>query len=143
MFTGYIIDNLGSPGIEETLPKFRRVKKKKKFASSTLYKGRLTDKLIEKLGLLHLGWQQGRNFDSHILSLHRWIRFLFVYVIMLNVTYILTGGIVNNTLCLRAVTGGTFLENHPSRQHCSSVVISSFHRSIGLDFGYVVCSDVA
>jgi len=59
MFIGYIVDNLGSPGIEETLPKFltkfRRVKKKKKnIAPYTLYRGRLTDKLIEKLGLLQL-----------------------------------------------------------------------------------------
>jgi hypothetical protein len=60
---------------------------------------------------------------------------IFEYVIMLNVTYILTRGIVNSRLHLRAVTGGTFLENHPSRQPRSSAVISSFHRWIGLDFG--------
>jgi hypothetical protein len=34
------------------------------------------------------------------------------YVIMVNVTYIFTGGIVNNRLRLRSVTWGTFLENH-------------------------------
>ena len=61
---------------------------------------------------------------------------------MLNVTYILTGGIVNIRLRLRAVTGGTFLENHTSRQPCSSAIISSFHRWIGLDFGYVVHPNV-
>ena len=42
-----------------------------------------------------LGLQQGRNFGSHILTFHRWIRLMFGYVIILNVTYILTGGIVN------------------------------------------------
>jgi len=94
------------------------------------------------LKLWVLGLQQGRNFGSHILTFHRWIRFLFGYVIILNVTYILTGGIANIRLRLRAVTGGTFLENHPSRQPCSSAVISSFHRWIGLDFGYVVHPDV-
>jgi hypothetical protein len=60
---------------------------------------------------------------------------------MINVTYIMTGGIVNSRLRLRAVTGGTFLENHPSRHTRSSAVISSFHRWIGLDFGYVVHPD--
>jgi len=61
---------------------------------------------------------------------------------MLYVTYILTGGIVNSRLRLMAVTGGTILENHPSRQPRSSAVISSFHRWIGLDFGYVAHLDV-
>ena len=83
-----------------------------------------------------LGWQYGRNFDSHILAFHRWIRLPFGYVIMLNVTYILTGGIVNSRFRLSVVIGGTFLENHPSRQPRSSAVISSFHRWIGMDFGY-------
>jgi len=62
--------------------------------------------------------QQGRNFGSHILTFHRRIRLSFGYVMILNVTYMLTGGIVNSRLHLRAVTGGTFLENHPSRQPC-------------------------
>jgi hypothetical protein len=61
---------------------------------------------------------------------------------MLNVTYILTRGIVTSTLRLRAIIGGTFLENHPSKQPHSSAVISSFHGRIGLDFGYVVHLDV-
>jgi len=61
---------------------------------------------------------------------------------MLNVTYFLTGGIVNNRLHFRVVARGTFLENHPSRQPRSSAVISLFHRWIGLAFGYVVCPDV-
>jgi len=40
MCAGYIVDNLGSPGIGETLPKFRQVKKtKKKYAPFTLYGG--------------------------------------------------------------------------------------------------------
>ena len=86
--------------------------------------------------------QQGRNFGSHMLTFHHWIRLIFGYVIILNVTYILTGGIANSRLCLRAVTGGIFLENHPSRQLCSSAVISSFHHWIGLDFGYVIHPDV-
>jgi hypothetical protein len=89
-----------------------------------------------------LGLQQGRNFGSHILTFHRWIRLIFGYIIMLNVTYILTGGIFNSRLRLRAVTGGTLLENQISRQPCSSAVLSSFHRWIGLDFGYVVHTDV-
>jgi len=42
------------------------------------------------LKLWVLGWQQAKNFGSHILAFHRWIRFLFGYIIMLNVTYILT-----------------------------------------------------
>jgi len=67
---------------------------------------------------------------------------LFGYVIMLDVTYILIGGIVNSRLRWRAVAGGTFQENHPSRQPRSSAVISSLHRWIGLDFGYVVHLDV-
>jgi hypothetical protein len=50
MCAGYIVDNLGSPGIEETLLKFRRVKKK--LLHLPFIGGRLTDKLIEKLGLL-------------------------------------------------------------------------------------------
>ena len=66
----------------------------------------------------------------------------FGYVIILNVTYILTREIVNIRFGLRVVIGGTFLENHPSRQPCSSAVISSFHRWIDLDFGYVVYPDV-
>ena len=101
--------------------------------------------------------QQGRHFGSHSLTFHRWIKLIFGYVIMLNVTYILTGGIVNIRLCLRAVTGGTFLENHPSRQPCSSAVmyflnsrslnfrsvqycsdIGSFNRWIYVNFGYVI-----
>jgi hypothetical protein len=55
MCAGYIVDNLGSPGIGETLPKFRQVKKTKKKVCSIypLWGGRLTDKLIVKLGLLH------------------------------------------------------------------------------------------
>jgi hypothetical protein len=53
------------------------------------------------LKLWVLGWQQGRNFSNHILAFHRWIRLLFGYVIMLNVTYILTRGIFNNRLRLR------------------------------------------
>ena len=89
-----------------------------------------------------LGWQQDRNFGSHILAFHHWIRLRFGYVIMLNVTYILTGWIVNNRLHLSAVTEGTFLENYPSKQPCLSAVISSFHHWIGLDFGYVVHPDV-
>jgi hypothetical protein len=76
------------------------------------------------------------------MTFHRWIRLIFGYVILLNGTYILTGGIVNIGLHLRVVTRGTFLENHPSRQPCSSDVISLFHRWIGLDFGYVVHPDV-
>jgi len=94
------------------------------------------------LKLWVLGLQQGRHFGSHSLTFHRWIRLIFGYVIILNVTYILTGGILNIRLCFRDVTGGTFLENHPSRQPCSSAVISSFRCWIGLDFGYVVHPDV-
>ncbi|KAJ6932360.1 hypothetical protein NC651_007941 [Populus alba x Populus x berolinensis] len=90
-------------------------------------------------------------------SFNRWMFVNFGYVIMLNVTYILTGGIVNIRLCLRAVTGGTFLENHPSRQPCSSAVmyflnsrspnfrsvrycsdIGSFNRWMYVNFGYVI-----
>jgi hypothetical protein len=80
--------------------------------------------------------------EDVLVKIDRWIRLIFGYVIIVNVTYIVTGGIVNIKLRLRAVTGGTFLENHPSRQPCSSAVISSFHRWIGLDFGYVVHLDV-
>ena len=57
MCTGYIVDNLGSPGIEETLPKFLtkfRQVKKKNLLHLPFIGGRLTDKLIEKLGLLQL-----------------------------------------------------------------------------------------
>jgi len=61
---------------------------------------------------------------------------------MINVTYILTGGIVNSKLRLRAVIEGTFLEKHPLRQPRSSIVISSFHRWIGLEFRYVVNPDI-
>jgi hypothetical protein len=43
---------------------------------------------------------------------------------------------------LRIVTGGTFLENHPSRQPRSSVILSSFHCWIGLDLAYIVHPDV-
>ena len=60
MCAGYIVDNLGFPGIEE------KSKKKKKFffAPSSLYRGgRLTDKLIEKLGLLQLS-RVTDGFDS-------------------------------------------------------------------------------
>jgi hypothetical protein len=57
---------------------------------------------------------------------------------MVNVTYILTGQIVNIRLHLRVVTGETFLENHPSRQPRSSTVISFLHRWIGMDLGYVI-----
>jgi hypothetical protein len=55
------------------------------------------------LKLWVLGWQQGRNFGNRILAFHRWMRFRFGCVIMLNVTYILTGGIVNSRLCLRVI----------------------------------------
>ena len=101
--------------------------------------------------------QQGRHFGSHSLTFNRWIKLIFGYVIKLNVTYILTGGIVNIRRFLRAVTGGTFLENHPSRQPCSSAVmyflnsrspnfrsvrycsdIESFNRWMYVNFGYVI-----
>jgi hypothetical protein len=64
------------------------------------------------------------------------------YVIMVNVTYIFTGGIVNNRLRLRFITKGTFLENHLSRQSRLSAIISSFHRWIGLDLEYVIHPNV-
>jgi hypothetical protein len=47
MCAGYIVDNLGSPGIEETR------EKKIILLHLPFIGGRLTDKLIEKLGLLH------------------------------------------------------------------------------------------
>ena len=75
------------------------------------------------------------------LSFHHWIRLVFSYVIIANVISILTGGIVNNKLRLKAIASGTFLKKHPSRQSHLSSVFSSVHHWIGLDLVYVVHPD--
>jgi len=54
MFTGYIVLGISRyRGDSAEISLEISASKKKKFAPSTLYRGRLTDKLIEKLGLLH------------------------------------------------------------------------------------------